>query len=128
MPFVRAAHRATPIAPVRPALPPNRITPQRPVNQRPPVAPRILPILQAPTFSTKSDFVYEHEEEQHEEIHDHPTVVNSDHRKNTTQQISVRVPTFVPHQNYPRKPLPHLTTQPVRHAEPKYSPNLYSTR
>jgi len=123
MPYVRAARRAAPVVPVRPALPPHQTVARLPVNSSPHVAPRIFPILQPPIFSQQSDFIYENkkEQQQQDETHDHPPIVDNKHSRKTTQQISVRVPTFIPQQNYPKQPLSRIFSQHMRRAEPKYS-------
>jgi hypothetical protein len=131
MPYVRAERRAAPVVPVRPALPPHQTVARLPVNSSPHVAPRIFPILQPPIFSQQSDFIYENKKEQQQqqdETHDHPEIVDNNHSRKTTQQISVRVPTFIPQQNYPKQPLSRLSTRPIRYAEPKYASHLYTIK
>jgi len=128
MPYVRVAHRAAPVVPNRPVLPIHQAIARLPVKARP-VARRFLPILQPPTFPIQSDFIYEDEEEKQQDVtHNYPTTADNERNKKTTKQISVRIPTFIPQQNYPKQPLPYLSIRSIRHAEPKYSPHLYSIR
>jgi hypothetical protein len=131
MPHVRVAHRAGPAVPIRPVLPSHRTVARPPVKQRTPIAPRFLPVLQPPKFPNQSDFIYEgedEEEEQQDVKQNHPATPDNEHNRKIPQQLLVRVPTFVPQQNYPKQPLPRLTTHTIRHAEPKYSTHLYFNR
>ncbi len=131
MPHVRVVYRAGPTVPIQPVVSSNRIVTRPSVKRRPPVAPRFLPVLQAPKFPNQSDFIYEGENEQEEQQDvktNHSAIADTDRSRKVTQQISVRVPTFIPQQNYPKQPLPRLTTRHIRRAEPKYPLNLYFDR
>ena len=111
MPYVRVAHR--PAARVRPVVPQNR-----PVKPRP-VAPRVLPVLHAPTYFQQSEYIYEEEDDDQQQLenrtYNHLTTMGTDLSTKITQPISIRYPTFIP-----KHQLPPLTT---RHAT-----NLYTTR
>jgi hypothetical protein len=122
MPFVRVPYRAAPIAPLRPVIPSQQILARQPVAQR------HLPVLQPPTFYKQSDFLFETEGQEHDETHDRPPIIDHGHHRKVTQQISVRVPTFIPQQNYPKQPVQRLSTRPIRHAEPKYPSYFYSPK
>jgi len=131
MPHVRVPHRAGPTVLIRPVVSSNRTVTRPSVKRRPPVAPRFLPVLQPPKFPNQSDFIYEGENEQEEQEDvktNHSATADTDRSRRVTQQILVRVPTFIPQQNYPKQPLPRLTTRPIRRAEPKYPLHLYSNR
>src|SRR5437588_640006 len=96
----RGAHR---VAPVRPKLSSNKTVAHRPVNRPPPGVPMVLPILQPPIFPKQLDSINDNEKEhEHQnEIHNHPTTINNDSNRKKTQQ------------NYPKQPVPNLSTRPI---------------
>lgn len=120
MPQVRAAQRKAPVLPVQ------RVGPRQPVKQNRPVPQRILPVLQAPTFSDRSDFIFANRLTQNDVKPTYLPTVNPENTRKPTQQIPVQVPTYIPQQNYPKQPLPNIATRHTRYAEQKYSPHLYS--
>lgn len=124
---VRAARPSNPIQPV---VPRHRARAHHPVNQQRPVPPRILPILQAPSFPYQSDHNSETKKEahQHDPRYTNHSTTSIDHQrtKKPTQQITIQNPTYIPHQNYPKQPLsPNRSTRPVRSSEQKYPSHLH---
>ena len=69
--------------------------------------PGILPI--------QSDFLMD--EEQHRR-----------RPRKITEQIPIKMPRYIPQQNYPTRPNRRLVTRSIRYAVPKYSPLIYSIR
>lgn len=45
-----------------------------------------------------------------------------------TEQIPIKMPRYIPQQNYPTRPNRRLVTRSIRYAVPKYSPLIYSIR
>jgi hypothetical protein len=130
MAHVRAPHRVVPGVPVRPGILLHRGFVRPPINHRRPVPLKPLPVLQAPTYLLPSDSIFEANEEQsqRETTIISSTVVKENHGKKSTNLITARPPTFILQHNYPRQPLPPITTRPVRRAEPKYGEHFYNSR
>ena len=126
---VRVQHRLAPIVPVRSTISLYRTPTRLPINYRPFAAPRFFPILQPPTFLTRSDFIFEDKEQlQENRRHNYPALISDDYNRKLTRQITVRALPLLTQQNYPTQPLPYSPVRLVRHAEPKYSSHFYSTR
>lgn len=123
MPFVSVPYRANPAAPVRPPISLRRSAAHLSIRRHPFLTPNVLPILQPPKFLKQSDFIFDNvERRQHDDMYKYLSSKHHDHGRRLTQQLSIRVPQFIPQQNYPKQPLSRLFTQHIRHAEPKYSP------
>jgi hypothetical protein len=120
MPFFPVSYRATPAGPFRPPISLRRSVAHLPVRRRPSLTPSVLPILQPPKFLRQSDFIYE-DNEPKDEIYNYLGFMHHDHGTKIAPQITIRVPQFIPQQNYPKQPLSRIFTQHMRHAEPKYS-------
>jgi hypothetical protein len=106
MPYVRVAQRAV-----------SSGRPHRPENRPQPVAPRLIPILQPPTFSIQSNSINKNQDEEQQQQ------TKNGNKKKIAQQI---LPTYIPRQNYSKQTSLHLSTQTIRYVQPKYSANLYS--
>ena len=112
---VCAPHQVVPGASYQPPMAFYIPSARQPTNFRRP------PVLQAPTFVNTTDYILEENEDQfHDGRYKHPKVVKENHSREVTRQITARPPTYILHQNYPRQPLPPITTRPVRRAKPKY--------
>ncbi|CAF0736727.1 unnamed protein product [Adineta ricciae] len=130
MPFTGTVHRSTPIFHFHPPLSLHRTVARFPIRQRPRVAPTVLPILQPPAFCKKSDFIYEdgEDQQQHAETHDQLAIMHTNHTKKQSQQIAIRIPAFIPQQNYPKQPLLCLTARAARRMEARYPPHFFCIR
>ncbi|CAF1297039.1 unnamed protein product [Rotaria magnacalcarata] len=82
-------------------------------------APRIIPILQPPAYSSRLTSVYEKENQ------NQPTLSNNDQNRKLKRKTTIEIPVLPLRQNYPRQPLPARSVLPVRYAERKYRPESY---
>lgn len=92
-------------------------------------APRVLPILQPPTYVTRSVTAQDERKElKKNEKKDQPKskVVDNEKNRKPKHKVPIQIQSFNNQQNYPRQPLPHRSARQIRYAEPKYPMDLFS--